>query len=51
MVQKALFLAGCCHDLDTVLTSDIQIDQQYVNEVKDFFLERAHPRSKILPKL
>lgn len=38
-ILKTIPIAGCCHDLDTLLTSDIQIDQQYVNEVKDFFLE------------
>lgn len=38
-ILKTIPLAGCCHDLDMLLVSDIQIDLQYVNEVKDFFLE------------
>lgn len=41
-ILKTIPIAGCCHDLDTLLTSDIQIDQQYVNEVKDFFLEHCN---------
>jgi hypothetical protein len=41
-VLKTISIAACCHDLDTLLTSDVQIDSQDVNQVKDFFLEHWH---------
>jgi len=38
-ILNTIPLAGCCYDLDALLVSDIQMDPQYVNEVKNFFLE------------
>ena len=41
-ILKTIPVEGCCHDLAILLASDIQIDSQYVNQVKDFFLEHWH---------
>ncbi|MFT4060211.1 MAG: hypothetical protein QM652_11760 [Legionella sp.] len=41
-VLKTIPIAGCCYDLDVLLMSDIQIDSQYVNQVKNFFFEHWH---------
>ncbi|KTC87026.1 hypothetical protein [Legionella brunensis] len=38
-ILKTIPLESCCYDLAILLASDIQIDSQYVNQVKDFFLE------------
>ena len=43
-ILKTIPIANCCHDLDILLTSDIQIDPQYVNQVNDFFLEHWKPQ-------
>jgi hypothetical protein len=41
-ILKTIPIEGCCHDLDALLMSDIQIDSQYTNQVKDFFFEHWH---------
>ncbi len=42
-ILKTVPIAGCCHDLGSLLIStDIQMDSQYVHQVKNFFLEHWH---------
>ncbi|KTD73915.1 hypothetical protein [Legionella tucsonensis] len=39
-ILRTIPVHGCCHDLDALLASDIQIDPQHVSQVKDIFLEQ-----------
>ena len=41
-ILKTIPVESCCHDLAILLASDIQIDSQYVTQMKDFFLEHWH---------
>jgi hypothetical protein len=38
-ILKTIPIEGCCHDLAILLASNIQIDSQYANQVKDSFLQ------------
>jgi hypothetical protein len=38
-ILKTIPVEGCCHDLAVLLASNIQLDSQYANQVKDFFFE------------
>lgn len=41
-ILKTIPIKDCCHDLDILLGTDIEIDMQYMNHIKDFFLEHWH---------
>jgi hypothetical protein len=38
-ILKTIPIASCCYDLDRLLTNDIQINSQYLDQIKNFFLE------------
>lgn len=39
-VLKTISINDCCNDIDFFLSSDIKIDETYINATKQFFLER-----------
>lgn len=38
-VINITLIKDCCHDLDLLLESEFETDMQYMNHIKDFFLE------------
>lgn len=41
-ILKTIPIKDCCHDLDILLGAEIEVDMQYMNHIKDFFLEHWH---------
>lgn len=41
-ILKTIPIEECCHDLDILLGAEIEVDTQYMNHIKDFFLEHWH---------
>lgn len=41
-ILKTIPINDCCHDLDILLATDIEIDMQYMSHIEGFFLEHWH---------
>lgn len=41
-ILQLIPLKDCCQDLDILLSADVEIDQDYANKTKIFFLENWH---------
>jgi hypothetical protein len=41
-ILQLIPLKDCCQELDILLSADIEVDQDYANKAKVFFLENSH---------